>query len=275
VRFGVGFFATDQTVPPGELGPMVEQRGFGSIFLTEHTHIPADHSPYPGGGELPEWYKRTLDPFVALAAIAQATERLRLGFGITLVPQHDPIVQAKAVATLDWISGGRVDLGIGAGWNQPEVENHGTPFERRFKVMRERVEAMRALWTEDEASYAGEFVSFERVWSWPKPVQDPLPVYVGGNGERVLDRVLRYGDHWMPNREPGLAERIAELRSRAQDAGRPRPNVAYFGVPLQAEAVERMAAAGVDECLLMIRTGPGEVVEECLDRAAAVREQFA
>jgi probable F420-dependent oxidoreductase len=275
VRFGVGFFATDQTVPPGELGRMVEDRGLDSVFLTEHTHIPVDHSPYPGGGELPEWYKRTLDPFVALAAIAQATQRLRLGFGISLVPQHDPIVQAKAIATLDWISGGRVDFGIGAGWNEPEVENHGTPFARRFKVMKERVEAMRALWTQEEASYSGEFVSFERVWSWPKPVQDPLPVYVGGNGERVLDRVLRYGDHWMPNREPGLAERIAELRSRAEEAGRPRPNVAYFGVPLQAEAVERMAAAGVDECLLMIRTGSGEVVEECLDRAAAVREQFA
>ena len=268
MRFGVGFFATDETVAPGELGRMVEDRGFDSLFLTEHTHIPVEHSPYPGGGELPPFYKRTLDPFVALAAVAQATTTLRLGTGISLVPQHDPIVQAKVIASLDWMSGGRVDFGIGAGWNEPETENHGTPFGRRFKVMRERVEAMRALWTQEEASYHGEFVDFERVWSWPKPVQDPLPVYVGGNGARVLDRVLRYGDHWMPNRPDGLPERIAELRERSE---RPR-KVTYFGAPLKAEAVEFFAQAGVDECLFMIRTGPRELVEDCLDRAVAVRD---
>jgi probable F420-dependent oxidoreductase len=274
VRFGVGFFATDQTVAPADLCRMVEARGFESIFLTEHTHIPLNHSPYPGGGELPEWYKRTLDPFVALSAIATVTARLRLGFGIALVPQRDPIVTAKAVASLDWLSGGRVDLGIGAGWNAPEVENHGTPFDRRFKVMREHVEAMRALWTRDEASFDGEFVSFGPAWSWPKPVQDPLPVYVGGNGERVLDRVLRYGDHWMPNREDGLDERVAELRSRADATGRPRPNVSYFGVPLRPEPVERLWEAGIDECLMMIRSGDAGVVEDGLDRAAAVVSQF-
>src|SRR3954447_16569316 len=153
MRFGVGFFATDQTVSPGDFGRMAEERGFGSVYLTEHTHIPVDHSPYPSGGELPDWYKRTLDPFVALAAIAEATTSVRLGFGIALVAQRDPLITAKEVASLDWMSGGRVDLGVGAGWNRPEIENHGTPFERRFKVMREHVEAMRAVWTSDEASY--------------------------------------------------------------------------------------------------------------------------
>ena len=182
--------------------------------------------------ELPRWYKRTLDPFVALAAIATATTTLRLGFGVSLIGQHDPIATAKAVASLDHISGGRVDFGIGAGWNEPEFENHGRPFGRRFKIMREHVEAMRAIWTQEEASFDGEFVSFGPLWSWPKPVQDPLPVYVGGNGARVLDRVIRYGNHWMPNADrPDLPGRIAELRLRAEESGRPRPEVSYFGVP--------------------------------------------
>src|SRR5215212_3045798 len=230
MRFGTGIFLTDDTPPPGVVGRIVEERGFDSLFVTEHTHIPVDHTPYPDGRELPRRYRRILDPFVALAAVAEATTTLRLGTGISLVIQRDPITMAKEVASLDWISGGRVDLGVGAGWNRPEVENHGTRFDRRFGVMRERVEAMRALWTQEEASYHGRHVSFDRVWSWPKPVQDPLPVYVGGNGDRVLGRVLRYGDGWMPNRERNLPERIAELRRRAEDAGRPRPDVTYFGI---------------------------------------------
>lgn len=274
MRFGAGFFATDQTVLPDELGRMLEDRGFDSVFLTEHTHIPVDHSPYPAGGELPEWYKRTLDPFVALAAIASVTSRLRLGFGISLITQRDPITTAKAVASLDLVSGGRVDFGVGAGWNEPELEHHGAPFDRRFKVMRERVEAMRALWTSEVASYSGEFVSFGPSWSWPKPVQDPLPVYVGGNGARVLDRVVRYGDGWMPNVEWELPSRIAALHTLAADAGRPRPEVTFFGARLEAEAVSRLADVGVDQVLFMIRTGPRELVEDRLDRAAAVMSSF-
>ena len=167
-----------------------------------------------------------------------------------------------------------MDLGVGAGWNRPEVENHGTPSDRRFGVMRERVEAMRALWTQEEASYHGRHVSFDRVWSWPKPVQDPLPVYVGGNGERVLDRVLRYGDGWMPNRERNLEERIAELRRRAEEAGRPRPGVTYFGVAAEDEAVERLAEAGVDRILFMLPTNERSRVEAIADQAAAVAERF-
>ncbi len=274
MRFGTGIFATDDTPPPGELGRIVEERGFDSLFLTEHTHIPVDHTPYPGGGELPRRYKRILDPFVALAAMAEATTTLRLGTGISLIIQRDPITTAKEVASLDWISGGRVDLGVGAGWNRPEVENHGTPWDRRFGVMCERVEAMRALWTQEEASYHGRHVSFDRVWSWPKPVQDPLPVYVGGNGERVLDRVLRYGDGWMPNREPNLKERIADLHRRAEEAGRPRLDVTYFGVAAEDEAVERLADAGVDRILFMLPTNERSRVEAVADQAAAVAERF-
>src|SRR5215212_2316835 len=229
MRFGLSIFLTDETIAPSDMGRLAEQRGFDSLWLPEHTHMPLDHSPFPRGGDVPRHYLRTLDPFVALTAVAAATERLLLGFGICLITQRDPIITAKQVATLDRFSTGRVLLGVGAGWNRAEVEHHGTRFERRFGVMRERVEAMRALWTQEVASYSGRHVSFGPSWLWPKPVQDPLPVYVGGNGERVLDRVLRFGDHWMPNREIRLPERIAELRSRMEDAGRPRPRVTYFG----------------------------------------------
>jgi probable F420-dependent oxidoreductase len=274
MRFGTGIFLTDDTPPPGDVGRIVEERGFDSLFVTEHTHIPVEHTPYPGGGDLPRRYKRILDPFVALAAVAEATTTLRLGTGISLLIQRDPIVTAKEVASLDWISGGRVDLGVGAGWNRPEVENHGTPWDNRFRVMRERVEAMRALWTQEEASYHGRHVAFDRVWSWPKPVQDPLPVYVGGNGDRVLDRVLRYGDGWMPNRERNLPERIAELRRRAEDVGRPRPDVTYFGVAAEDEQVERLAAAGVDRILFMLPTNERGRIEAIADQAAAVADRF-
>lgn len=277
MRFGLGIFATDETTPPGDLGRLAEQRGFDALLLTEHTHMPVDHLPYPGGGELPRPYKRCLDPFVALAAVAEATTSLKLGFGISLVIQRDPITTAKEVATLDWLSGGRVLFGVGAGWNRPEIENHGYPFEGRFGRMREHVEAMRAIWTQEEASYAGRHVNFGPLWSWPKPVQDPLPVYVGGNGERVLDRVLRWGDHWMPNREtPNLAERIAQLHSRAEAAGRPRPQVCFFGINRgDREMAERLRNAGVDLAVLMLPTAaPGEVeraADEAVATAAALR----
>ena len=268
--FGVGIFLTDETPQPAIVGQLSEERGFASLWLPEHTHIPLDHSPFPAGGDVPRRYKRSLDPFVALTAIAGATSTLRLGFGISLIVQRHPITTAKAVATLDWVSGGRVDFGVGAGWNEPEVENHGTPFDRRFKVMRERVEAMRALWTQEEASFDGEFVKFGPTWAWPKPLQEPLPVYIGGNGDGVLDRVVRYGDHWLPNREINLPERIAELRERAAAAGRPRPRVTYFNTPLEPEATERLAAAGVDEAVFMLPTNSLDKIESALDKAAAL-----
>jgi probable F420-dependent oxidoreductase len=274
MRFGLSIFVTDETIRPAELGRLAEDRGFHSLFVPEHTHMPLDYTRRPGV-DLGRHYLRSLDPFVVLTAVAAATTTLRLGFGICLIVQRDPIITAKAVASLDLLSGGRVDFGIGAGWNRPEIENHGTPFERRFGIMRERVEAMRALWTQEQASYSGKYVSFEPAWSWPKPVQDPLPVYVGGNGERVLDRVLRYGDHWMPNREIDLETRIAELRARAADAGRPRPNVTYFGCDRDPAMVERLAAAGVDEALLMLPSASPDEVERAADEAAALAQQFA
>jgi probable F420-dependent oxidoreductase len=267
MRFGLSIFLTDETITPAEVGRLAEQRGFDSLWLPEHTHMPLDHSPFPRGGDVPRQYLRTLDPFVALTAAAAATETLLLGFGICLITQRDPIICAKAVATLDRLSGGRVLFGVGAGWNRPEVERHGTPFERRFGVMRERVEAMRALWTQDVAAYDGRYVSFGPTWQWPKPVQHPLPVYVGGNGEQVLDRVLRYGDHWLPNREWDLETRIPELRRRAAEAGRPRPEVTYFGADLDPAMVERLANAGVDRILLHLPPAGRVEVEAAIDQA--------
>jgi probable F420-dependent oxidoreductase len=270
MRFGLSIFLTDETISPTDLGRLAERRGFDSVWLPEHTHMPLEHSPFPSGGEVPRHYQRTLDPFVALTAVAAATETLLLGFGICLITQRDPIVTAKQVATLDLLSGGRVLFGVGAGWNVAEVEQHGIPFERRFGVMRERVEAMRALWTEDVASFEGRYVSFGPTWLWPKPVQDPLPVYVGGNREQVLNRVLRYGDHWMPNREWDLETRIPELRRRAEAAGKPRPDVTYFGADLDPVMVERLANAGVDRVLLHLPPAGREEVEAAVDRAAAI-----
>src|SRR5437588_8875870 len=171
MQFGIAIFPTGDTLPPAVLARMIEVRGFESLFFPEHTHIPAERAtPYPGGGELPREYSRTLDPFIALTAAAAATTSLRLGTGICLVIERDPIVTAKEVASLDVLSGGRFLFGVGAGWNVEEMRNHGTDPARRFGVMRERIEAMKAIWTEDEASYRGEHVSFERIWSWPKPV---------------------------------------------------------------------------------------------------------
>ncbi len=208
-------FPTDYAVEPPELARMVEERGFESLWFPEHTHIPTTReTPYPGGGELPREYSHTYDPFVALTAAAAATPELRVATGICLVVERDPIITAKEVASLDRLSGGRFIFGVGAGWNREEMQNHGTDPGRRFGLMRERVEAMKAIWTTEEAEYHGEHVDFDPIWQWPKPLQSPFGVHIGGNGPRVEDRVLRYGDGWMPNmrdiselgpRRPGLA----------------------------------------------------------------------
>jgi probable F420-dependent oxidoreductase len=256
MQFGLSMFITDETIAPVDLGRAAEDAGFDATFVPEHTHIPASReSPWPGGAELPREYSHTLDPFVSLSAIAATTTRLRVGTGIALIVERDPIMLAHEAASLDHVSGGRFELGIGAGWNLEEMRNHGTDPARRFAVMRERVLAMREIWTHDEASYRGELVDFERIWSWPKPVQSPLPVWVGGTGPRVLDRVLEYGDGWFPNMRDldELAQRIAELQRRAADAGRERIPVTYFGLrDADDDKLERMAAAGVDRVLLML-----------------------
>jgi probable F420-dependent oxidoreductase len=266
--FGLMTFPTDFSIAPAELGRAAEDAGFETLLFAEHTHIPVSRdTPNPRGGELPEKYWHTLDPFVALAGVAQATERLRIGTGICLVVERDPIITAKAVASLDLVSGGRVDFGVGGGWNREEMRNHGTDPRRRFSIMRERVLAMKEIWTKDEAEFHGEHVDFGPIWSWPKPVQEPHPpVLVGGLGEKVIDRVLEYGDEWMPNRaEPDdLAPRIAELRERA---GRHVP-VSYYAAPPEDEFIERLAKAGVDRALLDVPSEGADTVLPLVERYA-------
>jgi probable F420-dependent oxidoreductase len=271
---GLAIFLTDYTVEPARLGRLAEERGFECLLFPEHTHIPVSReTPYPGGGELPQEYSHTHDPFVAAATVAAVTERLKVGTGICLVVERDPIVTAKEVATLDRLSGGRVLFGVGAGWNREEMRHHGTDPARRFSLMRERVEAMKAIWTEDEAEYHGEYVDFDPILCWPKPAQQPHPpVLVGGTGERVLDRVLAFGDEWMPNRvrsPEDLGKRIAELERRAEEAGRERIPVTVFGAKPEAEFVERLAAAGVGRCVFYLPPAdPGEVERALEERAA-------
>ena len=216
MKFGAFMFPTDYSIGPVELAREVEARGFESLWFPEHTHIPTNReSPYPGGGELPQEYSHTLDPFVALGAAAAVTERIKLGTGISLVVERDPIVLAKEVATLDQISNGRVLLGIGGGWNREEMSNHGTDPTHRWKLMRERIEAMKAIWTQDEAEYHGEFVDFDPIWSWPKPVQRPHPPIILGNaGAGAVRRVVRYADEWMPiGGRVNMSERLDDLRA--------------------------------------------------------------
>lgn len=278
--FGLAIFPTDETPGPAELGRMAEARGFESLFFPEHTHIPVSRrTPYPPGGELPREYARILDPFVALTAAAAATERLRVGTGICLVAQRDPIVTAKAVATLDQISGGRFLFGVGAGWNEEEMEDHGVDPRTRFGRMREHVEAMKSLWTQDEASYAGRHVRFEPTWSWPKPAQSPYPpVLVGGNGRTVFDRVVAYGDAWYPNRfgdEDRMIARVASLADRAAEAGRePIPTTLQLA-PTDPALIERYAQAGVTRGLWYLPAAPADDVEAALDRYTAAKDAYA
>jgi probable F420-dependent oxidoreductase len=273
MELGLAILLTDYSMPPARLARLAEERDFESLFVAEHTHIPVSReTPYSGGGELPREYSHTLDPFVALTAAASATERLKVGTGICLVVERDPITTAKQAATLDHVSGGRFLFGVGAGWNLEEMRNHGTDPRRRFSIMRERIEAMKAIWTADEAEYHGEHVDFDPIWSWPKPVQRPHPpVLVGGIGERVIDRVLAYGDEWMPNRvesPEALGERIAELQRRAGEAGRGRIPVTVFHAKPEERFVEGLRAVGVGRCLLYLRPDePGEV-ERQLDELA-------
>jgi probable F420-dependent oxidoreductase len=271
VLFGVAVFPTDYAVDPSALARMVEERGFESLFFPEHTHIPADRTtPYPPGGELPSQYSHTYDPFVALTAAAATTETLLLATGICLVIERDPIITAKEVASLDRLSGGRFLFGVGAGWNLEEMENHGTDPHRRFSLMRERVEAMKAIWTQDEAEYHGEHVDFDPIWSWPKPVQEPHPpVLVGGNGPKVLERVVAFGDEWMPNRVTGLTDRVAELNRLAAEAGRDPIPVTLSGARPDPELIERGEQVGVHRCSFYIDPADAGETERQLDELAS------
>ncbi len=262
MEFGLMMFPSDEAVDPVTLGRAAEDAGFESLFFPEHTHIPASReSAWPGGDELPREYSHLYDPFVALSAVAARTERLRIGTGICLVVERDPITLAKEVASLDRLSGGRFELGIGAGWNREEMRHHGTDPRVRMAVMRERVLAMREIWTRDEPEFHGEHVDFDPLWSWPKPVQQPHPpVLVGGDGPTVFDRVLEYGDAWFPNTRDieGLPRRIAELRRRGAESGRERIPVTYFGARPDDGVVDALRRAGVDRTLLRLAPEPAE-----------------
>jgi probable F420-dependent oxidoreductase len=263
--FGVGYFPTHDGIGPGELARIVEERGQSALHFAEHTHIPASReSPWSGGPVLPRKYFHTYDLFVALTAAAAATTRLRVGSGVCLVVERDPIVLAKEVASVDHFSGGRLDFGVGAGWNREEMANHGTDPRTRMRLLGERVRAMQAIWTQDEAGFAGEFVNFDRIWSWPKPIQKPYPpVLIGGGGPTVLDRVLEYGDGWFPQwNDRDVLARIAELKSRAE-----RPiRVQMLAVPADPKALEQLEQAGVDGVSTWLPSGPWSVVERALEK---------
>jgi probable F420-dependent oxidoreductase len=264
--FGIGYFPTHDGITPGALAALLEERGHESLFFAEHTHIPASReSPWPGGAALPSKYWHCYDLFVAVTAALAATHRLRVGSGICLIIERDPITTAKEVASVDHLSGGRFEFGVGAGWNREEMANHGTDPRVRMAIMRERVEAMKAIWTQDEASYSGEHVSFERIWSFPKPAQRPHPpVLVGGNGPTVLDRVLAFGDAWFPNYIPDsdIYARIDELRARAE-----RPiEVQLVGLAAKAQDIERAQAAGVRRVIRWIPSGGRGPVEAGLEK---------
>jgi probable F420-dependent oxidoreductase len=276
MKYGITMFPADYAIPVTELARACEDLGFESLFFPEHTHIPASRiTPWPAGAPLPQEYWHTLDPFVAMAASAAVTTTLNVGTGICLVIERDPITLAKEVASVDYLSGGRVLFGIGGGWNVEEMENHGTDFKRRWKIMRERVLAMKQIWTQDNAEYHGEFVNFDPIWSWPKPVRKPHPpVMIGGDGPRTLQRVVDYGDEWMPIggfRSPeSLQRRIDELQRLAKAAGRGPIPVSVFGAPMRKDQVEALEAIGVSRCVFFMPPEGADAVLPRLRHAAEV-----
>jgi probable F420-dependent oxidoreductase len=274
MKVGVFYFPVDYGINIAELAAALEERGFESLFVPEHTHIPVSRkSPFPGGGELPQRYAHTHDPFVALSFAAAATKRLLLGTGICLIPERDPIVTAKCVASLDQLSGGRVLFGIGGGWNVEEMENHGARYETRFKLMRERTLAMKALWTEEEAEYHGAMVDFDKVWSYPKPKQRPHPpIILGGETDYTLRRVVEYCDGWFPRPARGwdVREQVARLQRMAETAGRdPKSlSISVFRAPADRTALQQYCEAEIDRAVL-------EVPDQSRDEILRVLDSYA
>jgi len=271
MQFGVTMFSTDQAMRPDDLARAVEERGFASLYVPEHTHIPtSQRTPPPtGDADLPDYYKRAFDPFVGLTMAAATTERLRVGTGICLVAQRDPIVTAKSVASLDHLSGGRFVFGVGFGWNADEIENHGVDMRRRRDIAREHVLAMQRLWADDEASFAGEFVRIPPSWSWPKPVQKPWPpILVGGAaGPTLFSHIAEYADGWIPIGGAGVREARPELLGAMEQAGRdPRDvRIVPFGTIPQPGKLEYYESIGIDEVVLRIPLGDADVVLPVLD----------
>lgn len=279
---GVFSFNTEYTLPADELARECETRGFESLWLPEHTHIPASReSQYPGGGELPTEYAHMSDPFIGLAAAAAVTTRLKLGTGISLVTEHDPIVQAKQVASLDRISHGRFIFGIGAGWNKEEMANHGTPPAKRWKVLTERVQAMKALWTQDEASYHGEFVNFDRVWSYPKPLTTPHPpILMGSLSSRLgRQRVVDLCDGWIPVETAidDMPAAIADLHDKARAAGRDPASIPISFFLVHAPGMARLARykeLGAVRTVVRAPTAGRDEVLPFLDKYAEIARQL-
>lgn len=272
MRFGVTLFATDRSIDLPDLARAAEERGFDSVWVPEHTHIPTSRRTPPptGEAELPEEYKRSVDPLVALAAAAAVTSTIRVGTGVLLPAQRDPIVTAKAIATLANLSDGRFDCGIGFGWNHDEMEDHGVDYATRRARVREHLLAMRSLWNDEVASYDGRFVTLPPTWSWPKPAEH-VPVLVGGGaGPKLFSHIAEYGDGWIPIGGAGLAESIPRLREAVSDAGRDPDGlrIVPFGSHPTPQKLEHFASIGVTECVFRLPSAPADVVLPELDAQA-------
>ncbi|RYI86457.1 MAG: LLM class F420-dependent oxidoreductase [Acetobacteraceae bacterium] len=275
-------FFTAASMPPAELARLLEERGFESLWVPEHTHIPSSRkTPYPAGGPLIRPYYELLDPFLALTAAAAVTTRLQLGTGIALVTQRDPIVTAKMVSTLDQLSQGRFLFGIGNGWNQDEIENHGTGFGTRHKLARERVEAMKAIWTEEEPEYHGEFVNFDRMKQWPKPYRAPHPpIIVGGAFPYGARRAIRYGDGWIPRADrlerDGIGVLVEEFRRMAAEAGRDAAGlpITVFRAPEDLAKLRYCEEIGIDRAVFSLPAEGRETLLPIIDRWAELRRKL-
>ena len=276
-NFGIQMFPTDYAIQPVELARAVEERGFDSLFFPEHTHIPTNRkTPFPGGGDLPDYYWRSHDPFVALGAAAAVTTRLRLGTGICLVIERDPITLAKECASLDLISNGRLILGIGAGWNREEMENHGASYTNRWKIVREKILAMKAIWTEDEPEFHGEFVDFDPIWSWPKPVQPGgPPVWIGASSKWVFDRVAEYAEGWMPIGGLGSGN-MERLKAACDKRGRDIDDVtlALFGAPADEDQARGRMDQGFSEMIFGLPPADADANLPKLDELAKLVEKL-
>ena len=271
MKFGIATFVTDEGIRPAPLGKALEERGFDSLFLAEHSHIPASReTPYPAGGDLPRWYYRTLDPFVALAAAASVTENLLLGTGVALLVQRDVIHTANEVASLDLVSDGRVIFGVGVGWNREEMRNHGTDPRTRGALIDEQLQALKAIWTEEQAEFHGKHVDFDPIFAWPKPVQKPHPpIYVGGEGPAAIKRLVEYGDGWFP-RSQATAEELRQARVRLAEQGRTDVPFTIFGADRDRAKVEGYAEGGADRVTFLLPTLPEAETLAWLDEAAGL-----
>jgi probable F420-dependent oxidoreductase len=273
--FGVTMFATDYAIRVDDLARACEERGFESLWFPEHTHIPASRrSPWPGGAALPKEYWHTVDLFVAMATAAAVTRTLKVASGICLLVERDPITTAKEVASIDHLSGGRVIFGIGGGWNVEEMANHGTDFKERWTVLRERVAAMKAIWTQDEAAFEGTHVRFDPIWSWPKPVQKPHPpIVLGAHGPLAMKRVVDYCDGWIPIgvRAGDLKAGIDALARTAREKGRDPRSIAIslYGAPGDPDALRQLRDMGVARAIFALPSKGRDDVLPLLDRYAA------